>query len=91
MKIELVEEMGRCFIIPTMVITYDKTLNGYHEISFTWLGRSLVFTWGIDPNSGESEPNPTKCDINNPKKCDWSKPFQSGYKQCRTCYKVTKD
>lgn len=32
---------GQLYIIPTVSITYDKTLNGYYEISIWWLTKVL--------------------------------------------------
>lgn len=37
MKFEIFDMYGQFYIIPTIAITYDKKLNGYYELTLTWL------------------------------------------------------
>jgi hypothetical protein len=41
MKIEFYTECAQFTILPTIKITYDRFLNGYYELIFTW------GSWGI--------------------------------------------
>ena len=41
MKVEAYTQCSQFLIIPTIKITYDKSLNGYYEIILAWGG------WGI--------------------------------------------
>jgi len=41
MKIDRYTQVGQFLIIPTIKITFDRFLNGYYEVIFTW------GSWGI--------------------------------------------
>jgi len=45
MKVELFKMVGQFYIIPTIKITYDRTLNGDLEIQLCWFfgGVSFMF------------------------------------------------
>jgi hypothetical protein len=41
MKVDWYTQIGQFLIIPTIKITFDRTLNGYYELIFAW------GAWGI--------------------------------------------
>lgn len=42
MKVEIFSSISQFTVIPTIVITYDRWLNGNYEISLHWLNGGIV-------------------------------------------------
>ena len=45
MKVDFYTQIGQFLILPTVKITFDKTLNGCYELIFAW------GSWGISISS----------------------------------------
>ena len=45
MKLEFFNSWSQIYLIPTVKITHDRLLNGFHEVQLIWLkwGVSLMF------------------------------------------------
>lgn len=45
MKIDWYTQIGQFLILPTIKVTFDKTLNGYYELILAWGSWGLTFMW----------------------------------------------
>ena len=45
MKLEIYKQTDQLYILPTIKVTYNRSLNGYYEIIFAWGfgGISIMF------------------------------------------------
>ena len=48
MKFEKYTQVGQINLIPSISITYDKTLWGGYEIGFVWLNVWIGIQWGYE-------------------------------------------
>ena len=45
MKTELYSIVDQIYLIPTIKITYSRTLNGYYSIDLVWLRWGVTLMW----------------------------------------------
>jgi hypothetical protein len=43
MKIELFKQVGQWYLVPSIIITWDRYLNGSYGIALVWLGHGIEF------------------------------------------------
>jgi hypothetical protein len=46
MKVTATSYASQFFVTPTVIVTYDKWLFGYYDITFIWMKWGVSLTWG---------------------------------------------